>query len=187
MPNKAVDTSDDGLSPSVLSLRFLRTARGSPTLCHLRRSAFQNQRFTLMGYIAVAAVCDFVPLELSGYEATKPVAIREFGKAQNRLHNAHSLNLALGPSDKIIDSIKSNRGDIVLATFKPTAGDSEVDLLSKSANNLRRSNSDLVFGNDIRNKRNLVVTCDGNTLRGADRNDTVQIFCTELLDRLESA
>ncbi len=134
--------------------------------------------------VMAAAVCDFQPLALTGFEGDGTVDIHRFGKDQKRLHNTGSLNLKIGPGNKIIDVIKNARPDVVLATFKTTAGASEDELISKSFRNLKRSKSDLVFGNDIHSKSNVVVTSSENVLRGVDRLETLEIFCTELLNRL---
>ena len=132
-----------------------------------------------------AAICDFIPDNLTGFEDKTPVSISEFGKDKKRLHKAHSLNLQLSPSKKIIDIIKEKRPDIFLVTFKTTAGSTEAELVSKSLYNLKRSRSDLVFGNDIQNQKNVVVTPENQTFCGEDRQSTLDIFCDEFFNRIK--
>ena len=135
--------------------------------------------------IMAAAICDFTPDTLTGFEDTTPVSISEFGKDKKRLHKAHSLNLKLSPSKKIIDIIKEKRPDLFLVTFKTTGGATETELVSKSLYNLKRSGSDLVFGNDIQNQKNIVVTPDNQTFCGEDRQATLDIFCGEFFSRIK--
>lgn len=136
--------------------------------------------------IMAAAICDFVPEELTGFEGDTAVTISEFGKDKKRLHQAHSLNLKLRPSNKIIDLIKTSRPDIMLVTFKTTAGATEAELVAKASLNLQRSNSDFVFGNDIHSKINVVVLPNKQLIRGQDRQDTLDRFCLELIHKLLS-
>jgi len=134
--------------------------------------------------IMAAAICDFTPDTLTGFEDTKPVSISEFGKDKKRLHQAHSLNLKLNPSKKIIDIIKEKRPDMFLVTFNTTAGSTENELVTKALYNLKRSGSDLVFGNDIQNQTNIVVTPENQTFCGEDRESTLDIFCAEIFNRI---
>lgn len=139
------------------------------------------------GIIMAAAICDFTPKELQAYEGTERVTINEFGKDKKRLHKAHSLSLKLNPSNKIIDLIKTKRPDIFLVTFKTTAGSSEEELVKKALHNLTRSQSDIVFGNDIHNKINVIVSSDESTLRGTDRQSTLDLFCSDMFGRLTTS
>ena len=126
--------------------------------------------------IMSAAICDFEPEELSGYEDKTPVTITDFGKDKKRLHKAHSLALKLKPSRKIIDIIKKTNPTVFLVTFKTTAGESEEVLVEKSFYNLERSQSNMVFGNDIKNKINLIVTED-EVFRVKSRDEALALFC----------
>lgn len=136
------------------------------------------------GIIMAAAICDFEPDSLTCFEETEPVSISKFGKDTRRLHKAHSLYLKLHPCKKIIDMVKTKRPDIVLITFKTTAGLTEEDLIKRSGLNLQRSKSDLVFGNDIHSRKNIVVTPDDTALSGKDRLETLDILCDQLLKKI---
>ena len=127
--------------------------------------------------IMAAAICDFEPEKLSAYEDKTPVTITDFGKDKKRLHKAHSLELKLKPSRKIIDIIKKTNSTIFLVTFKTTAGESEDVLVEKSFYNLKRSQSNMVFGNDIKNKINLIVTEEEEVLRAESRGEALALFC----------
>jgi len=131
--------------------------------------------------IMAAAICDFEPKELNAYEGETPITVRDFGKDKKRLHRAHSLELKLKPSAKIVDIIKKSNPNIFLVTFKTTAGEIEEKLIEKSRYNLNRSQSDLVFGNDIQNKINLIVTED-EVFRAESREEALSVFCRVFLE-----
>jgi hypothetical protein len=134
--------------------------------------------------IMSSAICDFEPEELLGYEDKTPLKITEFGKDKKRLHKAHSLELKLQPSRKIVDIIKKSNPQIFLVTFKTTAGSTKEILIEKALFNLKRSRSDLVFANDIHNKINLIVTEDEKVLSSRSRESTLKLFSEEFFKRL---
>ena len=133
--------------------------------------------------IMAAAICDFEPEELNAYEDETHITFTDFGKDKKRLHKAHSLELKLKPSAKIIDVIKKSNPHIFLVTFKTTAGESEEVLVEKSRYNLKRSQSNLVFGNDIQNRINLIVTED-EILRTESREEALKAFCRMFLEKI---
>jgi hypothetical protein len=96
--------------------------------------------------VMAAAVCDFEPDGIS------------YGKDFGRLDSQFGYKLQLKPSEKIIDRIKKVRPDIILATFKTTSDESQETLQYKATNNLERCGSDIVLGNDIKRKYNMLVT-----------------------------
>jgi len=134
--------------------------------------------------VMAAAICDFAPQELTAYEDKTPIQIITFGKDKKRLHKAHSLELKLEPSKKIVDIIKKNSSEIFLVTFKATAGSTKEKLVEKALFNLKRSCSNLVFGNDIQNKINLIVTEDNEVLEAVDRASALDVFCGEFFRRI---
>jgi hypothetical protein len=134
--------------------------------------------------VMAAAVCDFEPVELTVTGETGPQTTTDFGKGQKRLHHVRSATLALRPSEKLVDLVKSGRPEVCLVTFKTTAGLLESDLRAQAMQNLQRSRSDLVFANDIQHRLNLVVTATGEILQGADRRATVRMLCDQLLSRV---
>jgi len=142
-----------------------------------------SQENNTKAIIMAAAICDFEPEELIAYEGETPISVRDFGKDKKRLHKAHSLELKLKPSAKIIDIIKKSNPHIFLVTFKTTAGETEEKLIEKSRYNLKRSQSDLVFGNDIQNRINLIVTED-EVLKAKSREEALKVFCRVFWERI---
>jgi len=142
-----------------------------------------SQENNTKAIIMAAAICDFEPEELSAYEGETPISVRDFGKDKKRLHKAHSLELKLKPSAKIIDIIKKFNPHIFLVTFKTTAGEIEEILIEKSRYNLKRSQSNLVFGNDIQNRINLIVTED-EVLKAKSREEALKVFFRVFWERI---
>ncbi len=134
--------------------------------------------------IMSSAICDFEPEALHGYEDETPVKITEFGKDKKRLHKAHSLELKLKPSRKIVDIIKKSNPKIFLVTFKTTAGSTKEILIEKALHNLKISSSNLVFGNDIQHKINLIVTEENEVLSAENRESALEISTTEFFKRV---
>lgn len=144
-----------------------------------------SQRSETKSIIMASAICDFEPEELLGYEDKTPIKITNFGKDKKRLHKAHSLELKLKPSRKIVDIINKTNPQIFLVTFKTTAGSTEEILIEKSLFNLKRSSSDLVFGNDIHHKINLIVTEEDEVLNFENRETALEGFSIEFFKRIE--
>ena len=136
-----------------------------------------SQKSDTKAIIMAAAICDFEPDELSAYEGENLITIRDFGKDKKRLHKAHFLELKLKASAKIINIIKKSNPHIFLVTFKTTAGETEEKLIEKSRYNLKRSQSDMVFGNDIQNRINLIVTEKEEVFRAESREEALKVFC----------
>lgn len=132
--------------------------------------------------VMAAAICDFKPVGLTAVGRNGAmVTMQQFGKAQKRLHHVDTLTLQMRPSEKIIDGVKMARPDLKLVTFKTTAGMTEDELFAQAFYNLQKSQSDLVFANDIQNYQNMVVTAAGERLVGADRLGTLDLLCEKLL------
>lgn len=141
-------------------------------------------RAETIAIVMAAAVCDFEPAELTAVTDTHTVTRTQFGKDQSRLHHVRSLSLSLIPSNKIVDLVKQRRPDVLLVTFKTTAGVSERELIEQARHNLSRSGSDFVLANDIQNHRSLVVTSEGDILQGQDRQATLDELCKALMHRI---
>ena len=135
-----------------------------------------SQESQTKSIIMAAAICDFEPEELLAYEDQTSIKITEFGKDKKRLHKAHSLELKLQPSKKIVDIIKKNNPNIFLVTFKTTAGSTKEILIDKALFNLKRSASSLVFANDIHQKINLIVTDKDEVLSFENRELALKGF-----------
>lgn len=136
--------------------------------------------------IVAAAICDFEPVELTAVTSDRFVNMTQFGKDQARLHHVKSLMLELRPSEKVIDNVKQNRSDLRLVTFKTTAGLNEDELFAQASYNLERSQSDLVFANDIQHHLNLVVTPEGERLCGPDRQATLDLLCIRFWEHIHA-
>lgn len=134
--------------------------------------------------VMAAAICDWEPESLYQEEyGHKHFHEEGFGKEFPRLSSSEDHTIDLTSSNKIIDLIKEQRPDIHLTTFKTTSNESSEDLFDKSERNLLRSNSDVVFGNDIKNHHNLLCV-RGTEVQGmctGDRSDMVK-FLVKLID-----
>ncbi|MCE7987453.1 MAG: hypothetical protein DYG89_40315 [Caldilinea sp. CFX5] len=132
--------------------------------------------------IMAAAICDFSPIDLTAVGKSGHITtMQHFGKEQKRLHHIETLTLQMRPSDKIIDGIKRVRPDLMVVTFKTTAGVTADELFSQAFYNLQKSQSDLVFANDIQNYQRLIYgKCEhlsgfGNLTGVAGRNLTLSV------------
>jgi len=96
--------------------------------------------------VMAAAICDFEPAGVG------------WGKDEPRLNSKQPFRMWLSPAEKLIDKIKQKRPDIFLATFKTTSNESLDTLQYKATENLERCGADIVLGNDIKNKYNILVT-----------------------------
>lgn len=105
-----------------------------------------------------AALCDFegsiIDERFEGKNTETPS-----GKDQPRLHSKVGEHLMLmRPAEKVVSRVRQNRKDIFLVTFKVTAGASSDEQFEAGLELLKRSSSNLVLANDIRNRRNMVIT-----------------------------
>ena len=100
------------------------------------------------------------------------------------MHKAHSLELKLEPSKKIVDLIKKNNENIFLVTFKTTANETKETLIEKAFFNLERSHSNLVFANDIQNKINCIVGNQQEVLDADTRESALDIFSREFFKKI---
>lgn len=107
--------------------------------------------------VMAAAVCDFEPAYIDSNSSFSECS-SQFGKDQQRLSSSREMYLHIRPSIKIIEKIKQKRPDIFLATFKTTSDETMQALKDKSMQNLRKSGADIVFGNDIKNRFNIIVS-----------------------------
>jgi ribulose-5-phosphate 4-epimerase/fuculose-1-phosphate aldolase len=79
--------------------------------------------------------------------------------------SAGDITMQLTPNPKVIDTIRNTpnrsgfvRKDIFLVSFKATSGATPHEQYLAALNNLKRSSSNLVFANDVKNHRMMVVT-----------------------------
>lgn len=134
--------------------------------------------------VMAAAICDFEPVALTAVADGRSEIRGVFGKAQPRLHHVDRLSLELEPSAKIIDEVKRARPDLVLATFKTTAGVSTDEMVAQARHNLARSESDFVFANDVHHRTNCVVALDGGVLRGRERDEALRHLAGAIVEQV---
>jgi hypothetical protein len=109
---------------------------------------------TTKGIIMAAAVCDWSPAELDGRQGVTS----EFGKRRPRLKANEDIALHLVPSEKIIQKIRKTRKDIFLVGFKATTGKTEQEQYIEGLRLLKGASCNLVFSNDLHERRNMVIT-----------------------------
>jgi hypothetical protein len=131
--------------------------------------------------ILSSAVCDFEPKSLTTWDSNFKT---EFGKNEKRLDSDKDIALFLKPSNKLIDTIRIERKDIFLVSFKATSGLDKQEAYAKALRNLKRSSSNLVFVNDIKNNHNGVVTPEEFPYWGDSREHALDILCDMTLKRL---
>lgn len=100
------------------------------------------------------AICDFKAESLSFYQYED----YDIGKQYPILESSESFGLQLYPSINIIQHIKKTRPDVKLVSFKTTSGEYIECLSKKTLQNMKDTGSDIVFGNDIKNKFNAICT-----------------------------
>jgi phosphopantothenoylcysteine decarboxylase/phosphopantothenate--cysteine ligase len=124
-----------------------------------------------------AAVCDFEPEKLA---QSNGVLLYDFDKSQERLSSSYKVNLNLKPSEKIVSKIKQKRPDIFLVTFKTTSDVSDEKIISSATLSREKNQSDIVFANDIKRKKNFLVTFD--KVIPAPREEATNILVNSLIN-----
>lgn len=104
------------------------------------------------------AICDFKPESISFDE----IYDDKIGKDKDRLNSYESFSLNLCPADKIINMVKKQRPDVKLISFKTTSDESFGSLVDKTILSMEKSGSDLVFGNDVAHRFNMIRTAKDN-------------------------
>lgn len=108
--------------------------------------------------VMAAAVCDYEPDKMETITGCMIDNHVDFGKKYPRLHDVRQITVRMKQTDKLVDRIKQCRPDIKLISFKTTSDETIEELIGKCSKNERRNDSDIVFGNDIANKYNILVT-----------------------------
>ena len=177
---KMAGISDDETKEKLASIGYKGDIETNEDIRKLTKAIASDN--ATVGIVMSAAICDFEPDKLAIKDSHE--IITKFGKSQKRLHKAESVSLDLVAAPKVIDTIKSINPDIKLVTFKTTAGESEVEILTKGSFNLARSSSDYVFCNDIHTKQNLVVSSCGAVFRATSRSEALNILCSKLISAI---
>jgi hypothetical protein len=105
--------------------------------------------------IMPAAICDFEPAALQpaagGGEA--------FGRRHHpRLSSRQAYQLGLAPAAKVAARVRAERKDVFLTLFKTSAGDDAAAQHARGLSLLKRHSANLVLANDLRTRRNMVIT-----------------------------
>lgn len=134
------------------------------------------------GIILPAAVCDWKPVAMLG--STSGADEDLFGKDHERLSTSDGeFSLRLAPTEKIVSSIRKERKDIFLVSFKTTAGKQAHETYTAGLTNLKKTSSNLVFANDITEEHNIVVTPEEYPYYCDTREDAVDLLAQMVADR----
>jgi hypothetical protein len=106
------------------------------------------------------------------------------GYFKKRFDSSLHVSLHLASDEKIIDSIRSERKDIFLVSFKATADIPFSETYQKGLAQLKRTSSNLVFANDIIRKENMVITPEEYPYKYDDRGEAIEGLCEMILNRL---
>jgi hypothetical protein len=99
----------------------------------------------------------FMPVALCDFEAI-PFHDEENGKYGKRLNSENLVNIGFQPKEKVVNKIRKDRKDIFLVGFKQTCGLSEDEQYLKALKLCKTASCNLVFANDVKNKRCMIVT-----------------------------
>lgn len=120
-----------------------------------------------------AAICDFRGALIDPLPDSPGIAFSSMGRShpgglvvhderppleQTRLSSSAEHRLLLSPVEKLLDRVRRDRKDIFLVGFKTTAGYDEDAQFQAGLRLLKRASCNLVLANDIRARRNMVVT-----------------------------
>lgn len=100
-----------------------------------------------------AALCDFEPAAL---DAPSGAALGR--RSHPRLSSERPYTLGLRPAEKVAPRLRAERKDLFLTIFKTTAGEAPPAQYARGLALLKRSSANLVLANDLRTRRNLVIT-----------------------------
>ena len=105
-------------------------------------------------------------------------------KVDLRLSSSHEYKVTLTPADKIIDSIRKERKDIFLVSFKATYGESFDETYKRGLAQLKRTSSNLVFANDIKKRASMIITPEEYPYIDNSREESVAKLSSMIFDRL---
>lgn len=109
----------------------------------------------------------------------------ELGKGMPRLQTSTGNKLlGLRPADKLVKLVRSTRKDIFLVGFKATAGESEQAQYISGLGLLKGASCNLVFANDVREHRNMVITPEEAKYHVTkDRGEAIRGLCEMIVAR----
>lgn len=132
--------------------------------------------------ILATAVCDFEPESISVKGSI--VSTTKFGKAESRLSSNNNYQLNLKPSDKLVKKIRENRKDVFLVSFKTTAGKTKEETYAAGLRSLKTNSSNIVFGNDVQNHHNVIITPEEFPYYYETRSDAINDLAKITLARI---
>jgi len=135
--------------------------------------------------IMSAAICDYEALCISDGE--NQTSDYDIGKQYARIKtkDSNTLSLDICPTTKIVKRIKQLRPDIILVSFKATSNDTYLNLVKACVANLNDNNSDFVFGNDIKNKYNIVLSDNGDVME-LSRDHAIDYLVAVLVKKVKA-
>lgn len=131
--------------------------------------------------IMAAAVCDFSASKIKSVIGNESEI---FGKERARLSSSQDYNLELTPSPKILPMIRQNRKDVFVVSFKTTAGVDRDETYRQGLLSLKKNSSNLVFANDIQEKRNMVITPEEFPYEYSSREEAIKSLAEITIKRL---
>lgn len=93
--------------------------------------------------------------------------------------------MTLTPSAKVISEIRRFRKDIFVVGFKTTAGASDLELHQKSLRLLKESSINLVLGNDIVTRRNMIVVPEESRYVYDRRDQALEMLSRMMTERMK--
>lgn len=159
-----LSTHTTGMEPELILTKMADHTSSIVTtddLIQSLRAALKDEN--VKAIIMNAAICDFVMNSPSG---------------EPRLSSKETYNTRLiGVSEKIIDQVKEERPDIILAGFKTTKDASYPAMLSKAFAQVANSGVDFCFANDVGTHVNALVGVDGVITKGSREHVLDEFVC----------
>ena len=132
------------------------------------------------------ALCDFkvTSIDLTGHSMGERMDSSLPGKDLNRLKSDNYYALRLQGAQKIISEMRKVRKDIFVVGFKTTAGAEPKQQFEAGLELLKKSSINLVLANDIKTKKNLIITPEQAAYGdGRDRDEVLELLVNMALSR----
>lgn len=136
--------------------------------------------------IMAAAICDFKAESIIQSDGINEYADYYIGKEYNRLCSDQDISIKLIPNRKIVRKIKAVRPDIFLVSFKTTTSKSYPELVEECKLSQEIHKSDLVFGNDLVARNNLLYYPDGRNTCYAGRYVIAEKVVDEIITHFKN-
>jgi len=136
--------------------------------------------------VMAAAICDFKAESIIQTDGISEYADYKIGKEHDRLCSDEDISLHLTPNRKIVRKIKAVRPDIFLVSFKTTTSKSYPELVEECKLSQELHDSDLVFGNDLVARNNLLYYPGGRNTCYAGRYVIAEKVVDEIICHFQS-